>query len=140
MPEDRGSAGKSRNPGIPITPSRFLFPVPFPCLVPVCGAFLLILVFFLSCSQAAPEISRGALELVYYENGGNPVERFSFFVLPRDDDGFEDLEELWLYHDWEGLSWRLASKDWLKTTVEGADWIGSRAIAMEDGSPLPRGL
>jgi hypothetical protein len=105
----------------------------------LCIAALFILSLF-SCSQSNPEISYGSLELVYYENGGNPVERFSFFVLPRDNDGIEDLEELWLYHDWEGLSWSLTSKNWISQTVDGNTWIGSRAISMVDNSPLPRGL
>jgi hypothetical protein len=107
-----------------------------------CSAYWLLPFFaalFFSCSQAEPEIRYGSLELVYYENGGNPVERFSFFVLPRDDDGIEDLEELWLYHDWEGLSWQLTSKDWISQTFDGNTWIGTRAIAMEDDSSLPRG-
>jgi hypothetical protein len=95
--------------------------------------------FCVSCSQSNPEIKYGSLELVYYQNGGNPVERFSFFVVPADGDGIEDLEELWLYHDWEGLSWRLTNDDWVSQSVNGQIWIGSRAIAMEDGSSLPRG-
>ena len=107
--------------------------IPFVTLIP------LVVFCLFSCSQAAPEITHGSLELVYYENGGNPVERFTFFVLPHDDDGIEDLEELWLYHDWDGLSWQLTSKNWVKETVSGDTWIGSRAIAMEDGSDLPRG-
>ena len=101
-------------------------------------AFFVMTVLF-SCSQAKPEIRYGSLELVNYENGGNPVERLTFFVLPSDGDGMEDLEELWLYHDWEGLSWQLKSGDWVETTINGQVWIGSRAIAMQDGSPLPRG-
>jgi hypothetical protein len=100
---------------------------------------ILCLALFFSCSQSAPEIVFGSLELVYYENGGNPVERFTFFVLPQDDDGIDNLDELWLYHDWEGLSWRLASKDWISQTIDGSTWIGTRAIAMIDGGPLPRG-
>jgi hypothetical protein len=105
----------------------------------ICFVVFFIL-FVLSCSQSEPEISHGSLELVYYENGGNPVERFSFFVLPRDNDGIEDLEDLWLYHDWEGLSWHLTSKDWISQTIDGSTWIGSRAISMVDNGPLPRGL
>ena len=105
--------------------------------------FLLIVfiftLYFFSCSQAGPEIKHGSLELVFYENGGRPVERFTFFILPHDDDGFEDLEDLWLFHDWDGLSWHFTSKDWVKENVGGDTWIGSRAIAMEDGSLLPRG-
>jgi len=94
--------------------------------------------FIFSCSQSSPEIIHGSIELVYYENGGKPVERFTFFILPHDEDGLEDLDELWLYHDWEGLSWRLTGKDWVKETVGKDTWIGTRAIAIEDGT-LPRG-
>ena len=99
----------------------------------------LLCAFLFSCSQSSPEIRYGSLELVCYENGGMPVERFTFFVLPHDNDGIEDLEDLWLYHDWEGLSWHLTSKNWVKETVGSDIWIGSRAIAIEDGSKLPRG-
>ena len=106
------------------------------CLV--AAVFFCTLCFF-SCSQAAPEIRHGSLELVHYENGGRHAERFTFFILPHDNDGFDDLEDLWLYHDWEGLSWHLTGKNWVKETTSGETWIGSRAIAMEDGSPLPRG-
>ena len=101
---------------------------------------LLLTVFFIfSCSQAAPEIKHGSLELVYYENGGRPVERLTFFVLPHDSDGIEDLDTLWLYHDWEGLSWHLTSKDWIEETVGRDIWIGSRSIAMDQSDKLPRG-
>ena len=93
----------------------------------------------ISCSQKAPDISYGSLELAYYENGGKPVERFTFFIIPQDDDGIEDLEDLWLYHDWEGLSWHLTSKEWVRENIGGDIWIGSRTLAMEDGSSLPRG-
>ena len=103
--------------------------------------FLSLLTGFciLSCSQAAPEIIHGSIELVYYENGGRPVERFTFFILPHDADGLEDLEDLYLYHDWEGLSWHLTSKEWIRETINQNTWIGTRTIAVEDGS-LPRGL
>jgi hypothetical protein len=94
---------------------------------------------FLACSQAEPEIKFSSLQLVTYENGGSHVERFSFFVLPSDEDGIEDLGELRLYHDWEGLSWKITSSDWIEENLNGQTWIGSRSIAMEDGSELPRG-
>jgi hypothetical protein len=102
--------------------------------------FLLFLpILLISCSHSDPAISFGSLHLVNYENGGNPAERFSFFILPRDDDGLEDLDELWLYHDWEGLSWHLNSGSWIEETLDGKTWIGSRSITMADNSPLPRG-
>jgi hypothetical protein len=93
----------------------------------------------LSCSQSEPVISYGSLQLVIFENGGTPAERLSFFVLPQDGDGMEDLDELWLYHDWDGLSWHLKREDWIEETLEGKTWVGSRAIAMTDNSSLPRG-
>jgi hypothetical protein len=97
------------------------------------------LVGALSCSRAQPEIAFGSLRLVYFQGSEGPEERFSFFVLPDDEDGIEDLAELYLYHDREGLSWQLNSDDWVTFQSEGQEWIGSRAIAMIDGESLPRG-
>jgi hypothetical protein len=77
---------------------------------------------------------------VYYQEAEGPVERFSFFILPEDEDGLEDLEELRLYHDQEGLAWSLTRADWISHEAEGKTWIGSRAIAMVDDGVLPRGL
>jgi hypothetical protein len=92
-----------------------------------------------SCSRAEPEIAFGSLRLVYFQGLEGPEERFSFFVLPNDDDGAEDLAELYLFHDREGLCWQLNADDWVTYQSEGQDWIGSRAIAMTDGESLPRG-
>ncbi|GHU81906.1 hypothetical protein FACS189468_5360 [Spirochaetia bacterium] len=98
-----------------------------------------ITVLLFACSQAEPTIAFGIINLVYYQDGARPQERFSFFVLPEDDDGIEDLDELYLYHDGEGLCWRLSSGDWVSQVLEGKTWIGSRSIAMPDNSALPRG-
>jgi hypothetical protein len=92
-----------------------------------------------SCSRARPEIAFGSLRLVYFQGPEGPEERFSFFVLPEDDDGIADLAELYLYHDREGLCWQLNADDWVSFQNEGQEWIGSRAIAMADGESLPRG-
>jgi hypothetical protein len=97
--------------------------------------------FFASCSRTAPEISFGTLRLVYQNSGegGAVEERFSFFVLPDDNDGVEDLADLYLYHDREGLMWHFTSDEWLSFDIEGNTWIGSRQIGMMDGEGLPRG-
>ncbi|MDR2403221.1 MAG: hypothetical protein LBD78_04255 [Spirochaetaceae bacterium] len=105
-------------------------------LMILCG--LLLLLF--SCSRSEPKIAYGVMRLVYLESNENPVERFSFFVLPEDNDGIEDIEELYLYHDREGLMWQLSAVDWVSYEVEGRYWIGSHNIAMADNEPLPRGL
>jgi hypothetical protein len=79
------------------------------------------------------------MRMVYYQSEGKPEERFSFFVMPEDDDGFEDIAELRLYHDREGLSWKLTAEDWVSFEVNGKTWVGSHNIAMPDDEPLPRG-
>jgi hypothetical protein len=93
----------------------------------------------LSCSRTEPRIVYGHIEMVYYEAPGTPEERFSFFVIPEDDDGLTNLEEMYLYHDLEGLRWNIGPEDWETYESEGTAWIGSRGIAMPDGEALPRG-
>jgi hypothetical protein len=108
-------------------------------LIPlICGFFSFIFIFS-SCSRAEPVIEFGFLELVYYQGENGPEERFSFFVIPQDDDGVENLEELRLFHDFEGLGWTLTSGDWIRYDEENRSWVGSRSIAMAGGGVLPRG-
>ncbi|MDR1971224.1 MAG: hypothetical protein LBQ46_04820 [Treponema sp.] len=107
--------------------------------LPVCG-FFLTLFFSPSCSRSEPVIEFGFMELVYYQGEAGPEERLSFFVIPQDDDGVENLEELRLFHDFEGLAWTLRGDDWIRYDEENRSWIGSRSIAMAGGEALPRGL
>jgi hypothetical protein len=79
------------------------------------------------------------MSLVYYGGAQEIHEAYSFFVLPGDDDGLEDLDTLSLYHDREELVWKLSSEDWISETIENEVWIGSRNISMSGGGPLPRG-
>jgi hypothetical protein len=82
------------------------------------------------------------MHLRYYQNSsGLPEERLSFFIIAEDDDGVENLSELYLYHDRESLRWLFTSGDWVRFS-EGEEetvWIGSHAIVMPDNEPLPRG-
>jgi hypothetical protein len=100
---------------------------------------ILSLVLTLSCSRAEPNIAYGTLRLVYFQGILGPEELFSFFIIPEDEDGLEDLSDLYLYHDREGLCWHLTSEDWVVVKNEDQTWIGSRSIAMIDDLPLPRG-
>ena len=107
----------------------------------LCTVFILLLCLlpgFISCSRGEPKINYGFLDLVYYSGDDKPEERFSFFVLCEDDDGLENLSELYLYHDREGLRWLINSEDWVQYEDEDNIWVGSRSIAMRD-APLPRG-
>ncbi|MDR1373857.1 MAG: DUF4265 domain-containing protein [Treponema sp.] len=109
-----------------------------------------------ACSRTEPKISYGVLRLVYFEEprevpagdtADTPrevpppdiVEYYSFFIIPEDEDGLEDLDRLELCYDREGLIWSLSSEDWISLRHEGQTWVGSRSIAMIDGETLPRG-
>jgi len=99
---------------------------------------VLIMVLSVSCSRSAPEITFGFIKLVLYQGDPEPREHFSFFIIPNDEDGIENLEELFLYHDRDQLRWHIKSGEWLKHTIDGKDWIGTRSITINEGS-LPRG-
>jgi len=103
--------------------------------------FFLAVLFSLavSCSRTEPRINFGFIALVYYQDKDKPQERFSFFIIPEDDDGIENLEELYLYHDREQLRWHITRDDWVSYTNEGTTWIGSRSIAIGEDESLPRG-
>ena len=91
------------------------------------------------CSRAEPRIVYGFIDLIYYPGREGPEERYAFFALSEDDDGIENLSELYLYHDREGLRWLLTSEDWIQFDQDERTWIGSRNIAMFADGPLPRG-
>ena len=94
----------------------------------------------LSCSRTEPVIAFGFIELFYYQDtGGAPSEYFSFFIIPEDDDGIENLADLYLYHDREQLQWHISSDDWVSHVEGGNTWIGSRSIAIGEAEHLPRG-
>ncbi|MDR0644893.1 MAG: hypothetical protein LBG05_08365 [Treponema sp.] len=92
-----------------------------------------------ACSNTEPEIAYVNMRLVYFQNDSESVERYSFFVIANDEDGIENLADLYLYHDLEGLQWHLSEKDWVVVEQDGHMWIGTRSIAMTDDEPLPRG-
>jgi len=102
---------------------------------------LLILVVFsaVSCSRTEPKIAFGFIALVYYQDNNKPQERFSFFIIPEDDEGIENLADLYLYHDREQLRWHIKSEDWVSYVQDGKTWIGTRSIAISEDEILPRG-
>ena len=102
------------------------------------AGFCLLLIFF-SCSKSEPRILYGFMDLVYYPGTDKPAEMYSFFVMGEDDDGVENLSELYLYNDREGLRWVISSEDWVQYEEDGKTWIGSRSITMAENTVLPRG-
>ena len=101
-------------------------------------AALAALFMHASCSNTKPEIPYGFIQLVQYESDGEPEEYYSFFIIAEDEDGFENLEEIFLYHDREQLRWHIKSDDWIRYSEDENNWIGTRSIAVKDGR-LPRG-
>jgi hypothetical protein len=98
-----------------------------------------ILSLTVSCTNTKPEITYGYLQLVIYQSDRGPQEHFSFFIIPSDDDGIDNLIELYLYHDREQLRWEIKSDEWVSHTLDGRTWIGTRSISIREGS-LPRGV
>ena len=98
-----------------------------------------ICVISISCTKSEPRITYGILNLVLYQGDPVPVEHFSFFILAEDEDGIENLDALYLYHDREQLSWRIKNGEWLHLALDGQDWIGTRSITSPEGI-LPRGV
>ena len=58
---------------------------------------------------------------------------------PRDPDGFEDIEEVYLISDSEELFWRLDSQSWRRSGDGEESWIGANGLRLPDGRPFPAG-
>lgn len=105
------------------------------------AVFLLLCILFslTFCSRAKPDITYGFLQLVLYKEDSGVKEYLSFFIIPHDEDGIENLDKLYLYNDSEQLRWEFTSEDWITHQDDYRLWIGSRSITVEEGT-LPRGV
>ncbi|MDR2193110.1 MAG: hypothetical protein LBP19_01355 [Treponema sp.] len=101
-------------------------------------------VFFLSllaaCTRTEPEIPYAIMRLAYMQESDVIKERASFFCIASDEEGIENLADLYMYHDREGLCWHISERDWVSVQQDDTTWLGSRSIAMIDDEPLPRGV
>jgi hypothetical protein len=96
-------------------------------------------VFSVSCTKTAPQIIYGFIQLVLYQGIDGPQEYYSFFIMPEDEDGIDNLDVIYLYHDREQLRWQIKSDEWQRYTLDEKEWIGTRSFTVKEGS-LPRGL
>ncbi|MDR2803286.1 MAG: hypothetical protein LBB22_03230 [Treponema sp.] len=94
---------------------------------------------FAACSRSAPVIAFSTMTLNYIENDSGPVPTLNFFVIANDDDGYEDLAELRLYNDYDGLIWSFTPDNWIRYDESGNIWLGSNRIAMAGGEAFPGG-
>jgi hypothetical protein len=93
----------------------------------------------LSCSRAKPDITFGFLQLVLYQGDSGVQEHFSFFIIPHDEDGIDNLDKLYLYNDKEQLCWEINNDEWIIQQDDYRTWIGTRSITIPEGT-LPRGV
>ena len=92
-----------------------------------------------ACTRAQPQIEFWTSRVVWYQEGAAQTPGLIFFVIANDPDGPEDLEELRLYHDGEGLMWRLTAETWERFDDNGRLWLGSKRLRMPAGEPFPSG-
>jgi hypothetical protein len=110
-------------------------------ILPVSFAFLL-LVLYSSCSGAKPEVMflSSALNLVYDRDLDRSYEQLSVNIKVNDDDGFDDLDKLYIINDSNRLFWEVNHENWIASELKKEYWIGTNTIIQADYSPLPRGL
>ena len=103
------------------------------------GFLITVILILLSCTNTSPEISYGFIHLVLYEGETEPKEHYSFFIIADDEDGIENLDELYLYNDREQLRWHIKSDEWISYIQDDRTWVGTRSLTVQDGK-LPRGV
>ncbi len=97
---------------------------------------------FLSCSGADPVIYKLDWTLQVNVDPNildKSVESLILHVLADDEDGFEELYELYVIHNDSELYWRITSEEWSEFTDNEKKWIGVNALKTEDEMYLPRG-
>lgn len=94
-----------------------------------------------ACTGQPPEILRvfWQINVVDDRENGQLYESLSLFIRPRDPDGFEDIEEVYLISDSEELFWRLDSQSWRRSGDGEESWIGANGLRLPDGRPFPAG-
>ncbi len=104
--------------------------------------FVLISSLCFSCSGADPVIYAldWTLQAVASPVVKNKIsEQLILHILADDEDGFEELYEMYVIHDARELYWRVTSEEWGEFLVDNKTWIGVNALKREAGTPLPRG-
>ena len=103
--------------------------------------FLVIAIFFLSCSENTPEINQIFWQITKYHDVENNAfyDRLSVFLDVFDDDGIDDIKTIYVINDKEELFWKIDEDTWVFKTLNNENWFGSNNIIMNDFSGLPLG-
>jgi hypothetical protein len=70
---------------------------------------------------------------------GTAYESLSVFGSIKDEDGLDNIEEIWVVNDASALAWKLTNAEWTKASEGTEDWIGGSSLATAELAPLPRG-
>jgi len=117
-----------------------------PCRAPcrslalLLGGGLMALLVLGACTGSPPEIMRNRSGLIVFVDRENEevVEQLSVYVHAEDEDGEEDIDELYVIHDEAQLSWNLDRATWQERERDEIRWIGHAGLAPADGV-IPRG-
>jgi hypothetical protein len=92
------------------------------------------------CGSKLPEISAVEWRLEMRPIQPGPAyESLSVFAMIKDEDGLDDIDELWVVNDDSALAWKLTNADWIKTTAGGDVWMGGSSLATPELAGMPRG-
>ncbi len=107
-----------------------------------CASAAVLVILFMGCSQEPPEILQKFHQIHYRDDTetGTVYPELSLFIQADDEDGYEDLEYLYIVQDDAELVWEIDAEEWAHRDMEGESWIGSNSIVMADFSSFPEGV
>jgi len=109
----------------------------------ICQAFsfLFFALLLMNCTRNPPEIQGKLWQLNVFNDIERDIvyERLSFFIRAYDEDGFDDIDKIFIVNDNKELFWEVSHTLWYEANWEGETWIGSNSIFMNDFSNFPRG-
>ncbi len=100
------------------------------------GTLTFIPLFFFSCGGKAPQIFGADYRLFVEGSPQSYRERLALSMVVNDDDGFEDIESLYLVSDEAQLYWKASSADFV---VKGEGRFGVSSMVSAYGASFPRG-
>ena len=99
--------------------------------------FLLILLLTSSCSNNLPQVSQLVWELfvIAPDSQGGGYEELSLYLQVSDEEGIEDIEEIFIINDEHLLYWKLNQENWSRREIDGDTWLGSSSLRHVGGFP-----
>lgn len=102
--------------------------------------FPLIIILF-SCSGEVPELLEtwSQVNLIDDPARSETAQTLSFFLHAEDEDGEEDLDQIYLINDDLQLLWSIPREKWSFFTDQGVQWVGFNGLLGPGDSLFPEG-